>query len=99
MDIGKRITFFRTAKGYTTNKLSVAAGLSQSFVRDLELGNKKPTIETLSYICDALDISLKDFFDEEYDSQFSTDPLLQKIYQLNQEQRNALLEFLNTMLK
>ena len=61
MDIGKRITFFRLNKGFTTNKLSVTAGLSQSFVRDLELGTKQPTIETLSLICEALDISLKDF--------------------------------------
>lgn len=54
MDIASRITFFREQKGITVNKLANIAGISQSFLREIELGNKKPTVETLSYICDAL---------------------------------------------
>lgn len=37
------------------------AGISQSYLRDVELGNKNPTVEVLSYLCDALGISLLDF--------------------------------------
>ena len=97
MDIAKKITFYRTTKGYTTNKLSIASGLSQSFVRDLELGKKQPTIESLSLICDALGISLKEFFDDENIDRLSNDPLIKKIYQLNETQRKCLLEFLDSM--
>ena len=97
MIIGERITFFRTQKNITINKLATQAGISQSFLRDIELGNKKPSVETLSYICDALKISLKDFFDDGSVSSISDDPLIQRIYQLSSEQRNALLLFLNTM--
>lgn len=97
MNIGEKIKFFRTQKNVTINKLSTQAGISQSFLRDIELGNKKPSVETLSYICDALKISLKDFFDDESISSISNDPLIQRIYQLSEEQRNALLIFLNTL--
>jgi len=97
MNVGERINFFRTQKNITVNKLALQAGISQSFLRDIELGNKKPSVETLSYICDALKISLKDFFDDESISSISHDPLIQRIYQLTPVQRNALLLFLNTL--
>ena len=97
MNIGEKIKFFRTQKNVTINKLATQAGISQSFLRDIELGNKKPSVETLCYICDALKISLKDFFDDESISSISNDPLIQRIYQLSEEQRNALLIFLNTL--
>ena len=48
MNVGKRITFFRTAKNYSVNKLATLSGISQSYLRDIELGNKNPTIEILS---------------------------------------------------
>ena len=57
-----RIKALREAKGFTINKLASQAGISQSFLRDIELGNKKPTVDTLDAICWALDISLSDFF-------------------------------------
>ena len=40
MDVGKRITFFREKKGITVNKLANLSGISQSFLRDIELGKK-----------------------------------------------------------
>ncbi len=80
MDVGKRITYLRTKKQYSVNKLATLAGISQSYLRDLELGNKNPTIEILSYICDALDITLKDFFNETLSEKLTDDPLLAAIY-------------------
>lgn len=97
MDIASRITFFREKKGITVNKLAYNAGISQSFLREIELGNKKPTVETLSYICDALDISLKDFFDDSSKSKLEDDDLLQQIYRLTPQQRQALCQFLEKL--
>lgn len=97
MNVGGRIRYFRTLKGYTTNKLANLSGISQSYLRDVELGNKNPTIETLSYVCDALNISLQDFFNENTQNAIQNDLLIEKIYQLSEEQRNALLVFLNSI--
>lgn len=98
MDVGKRITFFRTAKNYTVNKLATKAGISQSYLRDVELGKKNPTVETLSYLCDALGISLCDFFNDGTQPTLAEDPLITKIYQLTPEQRSSLLAFLDTII-
>lgn len=92
--LSKRIKELREAKGYTVNKLASRAGISQSFLRDIELGNKKPTIDTLDAICWALDISMKDFFD--IDQDVLSDELTRQIYRLNIAQRKKLLEFLKT---
>lgn len=94
--LSKRITQLREAKGYTINKLASQAGISQSFLRDIELCNKKPTIDTLDAICWALDISLRDFFDIEQD--ILSDELRLQIYKLSDIQRRQLLEFLKTIL-
>ncbi|MEQ2562591.1 helix-turn-helix transcriptional regulator [Ventrimonas sp. CLA-AP-H27] len=97
MDIGTRISFFRNKKQYSVNRLATLAGISQSYLRDVELGKKNPTVEVLSYICDALDLSLRDFFDDTLESRFCQDPLLTRIYRMSPEQRNALLQFLDCM--
>ncbi len=97
MTIGQRITYYRTLKNYSVNKLANLAGISQSYLRDIELGNKNPTVETLSYICDALDLSLKDFFDDATASSISSSSLLQQVYKLSPKQQEALIAFIEAM--
>ena len=97
MDVGKRIKDLRETKKLSVNKLANLAGVSQSYLRDIELGNKNPTVEFLSVICDTLEISLHDFFDEKGTSNLLEDPLIQQIYQLSYAQRETLLAFLRTL--
>ena len=93
--LADRIKKLREAKGFTINKLASQAGISQSFLRDIELGNKKPTVDTLDAICWALDISLSDFFS--IDQDILSEELRYQIYRLNPEQRKKLLEFLKSL--
>ena len=95
MNVGQRIKHFRIAKDYSVNKLANIAGISQSYLREIELGNKNPTVEVLSLICDALDITLCEFFDDTKD--FDEDPLFERIYRLSPKQREALTAFLDAM--
>ncbi len=95
--VGSRISYLRKQKNISVNKLAKTAGISQSYLRDIELENKNPTIEIIALICQALGISLKEFFDDDSTTAFKDDPLLQKIYKLTPLQREALLNFLNTI--
>ena len=97
MNVGKRISFFREQKGMTVNKLANKAGISQSYLRSIELEDKNPTVEFLSYICEALDISLKEFFDDNVEQELKDDPILQEFYQLTPKQREALRQFIDAM--
>lgn len=97
MNIGERITYFREQKGYSVNKLANLSGVSQSYLRDIELEKKNPTVAFLRIVCYALNISLQDFFNEDSTSTIADNPLIQKIYKLNPEQQEALLKFLDTL--
>ncbi len=96
-EIGKRITYYRGLKALTTTALAYKAGLSQSHLRDIELGKKIPSVETMSYICDALDISMSEFFDDSSEKKFSDDPLVRELYRLTRFQREALLMMMRSM--
>ena len=93
MEVGERIKYFRVRKGITVNKLANIAGISQSYLRDIELGKKQPTVEYLSYICDALGVSLENFFSDTNENR----SLMDEIEKLTQEQKSALLVFLKTI--
>ena len=95
--VGKRICYFREKKNMSTNKLATLAGISQSYLRDIERNNKNPSIEIIYQLCKVLGISLKDFFDDDFYSNFNDNPLITRIYRLNPSQREALLNFLNTL--
>jgi transcriptional regulator with XRE-family HTH domain len=95
--VGERIKYFRTQKGISTNKLANLSGISQSYLRDVELQNKNPSVEIVHLLCKALGITLSQFFDDGSQNLLNNDPLVQRIYQLNSKQREALLAFLNTI--
>lgn len=97
MNISKRLQALRAAKGLTVNRLANLSGISQSHLREIELGNKNPTIETLSYFCDALGVSLKEFFTED---ETRISPFLRSaLEKLSIDQQERLAEFINSMCK
>jgi len=95
--ISQRITSLRKQAGYTTNGLAYKSGISQSYIRDIEIGTKNNiSVEKLYFICSELGITLKDFFDEEF-TPVSPDPLTKKIHSLTNTQKETLLNFLNSV--
>jgi len=57
----------------TVNKLAIISGLTQSTLNNIVSGrNNSTTVSTIKKICDGLNISIQDFFD---------DPLFQKLEQ------------------
>ena len=98
MEIGKRIIVLRERKGWSPNRLANLCGLSQSFLRAVELGEKGISVESLALVCDAMGISLKTFFDwpgeEPPEDEFD-----RRLEQLTPYQKNALFRFLDAMLE
>ncbi|MDQ0202538.1 helix-turn-helix domain-containing protein [Pectinatus haikarae] len=100
MNVAKRITELRKLKGYSTNKLAITSDLSQGFVRQIELGKKQPTVDSLRKICNGLGISLHDFFsDETVAIPLDIESLINVAKTLTPEQRRALQSFLELMKK
>lgn len=97
MDVGKRIVELREKKKISTNKLANLAGISQSYLRDIEMNKKNPTVEMLSYICFALNISMQEFFSE---NDNTINPYLWSAIQtLDDEEQIKLSEFICAVKK
>lgn len=99
VDVKARITKLRKSKGISVNKLAEISGISQSYLRDIEIGNKEnPTIGIIENICQGLGISLAEFFADENELSFKDSRLMQTIYLLSPEQQKALDTFLTSIM-
>ena len=53
-------------KGITLNKLSIICGITQSTLNNVISGrNKSITVSTVQKICDGLEITISDFFNDD----------------------------------
>ena len=93
MDVGNRIKQLRERNKYSQNYLADIAGISQTHLRRVELGTADITVGHLQLVCDALGISLKDFFNVSEEQE----DISSAISNLTPKQRNLLLEFLKSV--
>lgn len=61
-ELGRQIKRIRTANGYTQEKLSELADISQRALSSIELGVNFATAETLDKLMKVLDITAEDLF-------------------------------------
>lgn len=99
MDIGKRIKNIRKGKNMQANVLAKKAFISQSYLSDIENGRTTPSLDKLTTICDALGITLAEFFG--YESELTPDlmRLLENMKKLTEEERSHLADFIEEILK
>lgn len=56
--VGKAIAYFRNKQGISQEVLSGLADIGRSHLSAIERGERKPTLETLYRICNALEIKM-----------------------------------------
>ena len=62
----KRILELCDRRGITVNKLAILSGITQSTLNNVVSGrNKCITLSTVKTICDGIDISVIDFFEDD----------------------------------
>ena len=93
MDISKRLVALRQRCGYTQNGLAERAGVSQSHLRRVELGEADITVGHLQLLCDAMNISLKEFFAEDSEE----NEVAATFSKLSPKQQKLLLAFLESV--
>ena len=93
MDISKRLISLREQCGYTQNGLAERAGVSQTHLRRVELGQADITVGHLELLCDAMGISIQEFFRENT----SVDEMAVALSKLSPRQKTLLLTFLDSL--
>ena len=62
--IRQRITDLRIKKGVSEYQMSLDLGHSRSYMQNISSGKSKPSIEEFLYICEYLEVTPSNFFDE-----------------------------------
>ena len=93
MDVRKRIISLREQCGLTQNGLADKAGVSQTHLRRVELGQADITIGHLQLLCDAMSISIQDFFKDEANS----DEISVAFSKLSPKQKKLLIAFIESL--
>ena len=101
MDILDKITKMRMERHWTEYQLAENSGLTQSTISSWYRKNMLPSIPSLEKICNAFGITLSQFFLEDNNNTVLLNEtqikLLYAASKLDNEQINALLQFLNTL--
>ena len=88
----------RKSKNIKSVVLAQACGFTQGFLSSLENNNKKCSLENLEKICNALEISLADFFAPTAQTlTVNESRLLSLAKNLDYEQLSALITFLDKL--
>ena len=93
MNVGVRIKELRERSGFTQNKLAEWAGVSQTHLRRVELGQQDITIGQLQMVCDGLGVTLAEFFNVAE----KEENLSGVIAKLTPEQKQLLIDFLKSI--
>lgn len=93
MDVGERLVELRTRSWLTQNGLAERAGVSQTHLRRVELGQADITVGHLQLLCDAMDISLQEFFNVEE----RADELSVAMSKLTPKQKKLLIAFIENL--
>ena len=99
MDIRRRLISLRQQCGLTQNGLAEKAGVSQSHLRRFELGQADITISHLGLLCDAMNVSLKEFFDVENKNPTELNKLIESAKSLDTNAIKYLNSFINEIKK
>lgn len=68
IEFGNRVKFFRVNKLKASQEdFAKTIGIDRTYLSKIESGYKNPTLDTINKICDGLQISINDFFNEKID--------------------------------
>ena len=86
-----RIAKLRTAKGVSAREMGLSIGLSRGYITQIERKQNLPSMTAFLKICDYLEISPKDFFDDEMECPEMLDKLFKKLKSFNRHELESVV--------
>lgn len=100
LNVAKRLTELRESMNMSKNQLAKLSGVSQSYISDIELEKKNPSLDILERLCNALGITVVQFLQDANENDMPPDllQLLENAKKLPPAERKALNEYLKVRL-
>ena len=100
--LGERIRALRSKRGLSQEQLALKAGLTPSFIGQIERGLKSPTVTSIEKIVNALDVKFEDVFSFDVPVSEKDNSVIEKInYILSSrttEEQEQLYQWMKEML-
>lgn len=93
--VSNRVGKLRSLKNVSAREMSFALGKSPNYINNIENGVIIPSLEVLEEICEFLEISVMEFFQEANNNPMKVDELVTDIMSLDQEQ----IEIVHSVVK
>ncbi|HOK55955.1 MAG TPA: helix-turn-helix transcriptional regulator [bacterium] len=101
--IGRKIREVRKSKKITQEELAYRIGVTPNFIGLIERGKKRPSIETLRKISDALEVPVSYFFDKITYKLPEEDIITKKISAIlkdtTEEEKKGIYKFLKSIVR
>ena len=101
--IGKRLKELRREYGLSQERLALQAEITTAYLGQIERGIKNPTVVTVGRLCDALGISLAEFFSNQPTTPLENDQTLnQVLFELKDctaDEKKEILQIIQHALK
>lgn len=89
-----RITELRLKKGIAENRMSLDLGHSRSYMQSISSGRALPSMTEFLAICDYLEVSPREFFNEESTNGYLLNKILQEIRDMEDQDLLLLLNII-----
>ncbi|WP_019912440.1 helix-turn-helix domain-containing protein [Paenibacillus sp. HW567] len=101
--VGEKIRMIRQQKGFSQESLAFKAGLTPSYVGQVERGQKSATIDTLEKIAVSLDVTLEEIFRSatmnSVEMDYSTlDKIIFQLHGRSQDEQDAIYQMVKQIL-
>jgi len=93
--VRNRITELRVKKGIAEHRMSLELGHSRSYMQSISAGRALPSMTEFLAICDYLEVTPRDFFDETCGSPCLTNKILQETREMSDADLLLLLNIIN----
>lgn len=93
--VRERITELRLKKGIAENRMSLDLGHSRSYMQSISSGRALPSMTEFLAICDYLEVSPKEFFNEESTNGYLLNKITKEVKDLNEQDLQLLLEIIS----
>ena len=94
--IASRLKELRTKKGVSARDMSLSIGQSPGYIHKIESRQNLPSMIGFFYICEYLNISPREFFDENIEYSDRAWKLFKKLMELNEQELGVVESLLET---
>ena len=95
--IRKRITELLMQKGVSEYKMSMDLGHNRSYIAHISAGRTMPSLPELLYICEYLEVSPRDFFDDSVSYPILVQQALSMLKEFGEEDLLALISLMKRL--